>query len=143
MIDPLGIFANSDLVKLDDTDKRALAASQRLVEILQKQTSVDTSALRSLQQQEIRVDSLAPPSPPPPPPPSPLTTAICCLPMRERRRRRRSLFREGAQLQEVATIVARKLWQNRRTLALTSNRLAVVALLQTLDRLEKGAAQRG
>ena len=39
--------------------------------------------------------------------------------------------------------MARKLWQNRRTLALTSNRLAVVALLQTLDRLEKGAAQRG
>lgn len=46
-------------------------------------------------------------------------------------------------LQEVATIVARKLWENRRTLALASNRLAVVALLQTLDRLEKGAAQRG
>ena len=88
MIDPLGIFANSDLVKLDDTDKRALAASQRLVEILQKQTSVDTSALRSLQQQEIRVDSLGPPPPPSlptpsPPPPSPLTMVICCLLMRD------------------------------------------------------------
>jgi len=98
LVDPLGIFANSDLVKLDETDKRALAASQRLVEILQKQPSVDAAVLRDMQPQEIR---------------------------------------------EVATIVARKLWENRRTLALASNRLAVVALLQTLDRLEKGAAQRG
>jgi hypothetical protein len=35
LVDPLGIFANSDLVALDETDKRALAASQRLVQILQ------------------------------------------------------------------------------------------------------------
>ena len=46
-------------------------------------------------------------------------------------------------LQEVAAIVGRKMWKNRQNLALASNRLAVVALLQTLDRLEKGSAQRG
>jgi lipopolysaccharide biosynthesis regulator YciM len=55
LVDPLGIFANSDLVKLDETDKRALDASQRLVEILQKQTSVDTAALRNMQPQELQV----------------------------------------------------------------------------------------
>ena len=55
LVDPLGIFANSDLVKLDETDKRALAASQRLVEILQKQPSVDAAVLRDMQPQEIRV----------------------------------------------------------------------------------------
>lgn len=53
----MGIFANSELVKLDDTDKRALAASQRLLDILQKQASVDTTALRSLTPQEFRVTS--------------------------------------------------------------------------------------
>jgi len=35
LVDPLGIFANSDLVALDETDNRALAASQTLIEILQ------------------------------------------------------------------------------------------------------------
>jgi len=38
------------------------------------------------------------------------------------------------EIREVALVVSRKLWQNRRRVALTSNRLAVVALLQTLDR---------
>mmetsp|Transcript_28986 Transcript_28986/g.42573 ORF Transcript_28986/g.42573 Transcript_28986/m.42573 type:complete len:417 (-) Transcript_28986:48-1298(-) len=98
LVDPLGIFAKSDLVALDETDNRALAASQTLIEILQKQTSLDTSGLQSMKQEEIR---------------------------------------------EVAMVVSRKLWQNRRRVALTSNRLAVVALLQTLDRLEKGAGRRG
>lgn len=98
LIDPLGIFAESDLVSLDRTDKRALAATQSLVELLQEQTKVDASALQSLNPQEVR---------------------------------------------EVALLVSRKLWTRRRELALTTNRLAVVALLQTLDRLEKGAAQRG
>jgi len=35
LVDPLGIFAKSDLVALDETDNRALAASQTLIEILQ------------------------------------------------------------------------------------------------------------
>jgi hypothetical protein len=35
LIDPLGIFAESDLVSLDSTDKRALAATQSLVQLLQ------------------------------------------------------------------------------------------------------------
>lgn len=98
LVDPLGIFAESDLVALDRTDKRALAATQSLVELLQEQTAVDASALQSLKPQEVR---------------------------------------------EVALLVSRKLWTRRRELALTTNRLAVVALLQTLDRLEKNAAQRG
>jgi hypothetical protein len=41
---------------------------------------------------------------------------------------------KAEELREVATIVTRKLWQNRRVLALTTNRLAAVAVLQTLDR---------
>jgi len=98
LVDPLGIFANSDLVALDKTDMRALAASQTLVEILQKQTSIETNGLQSMKPEEMR---------------------------------------------EVAQVVTRKLWSNRRRLALTSNRLAVVSLLQTLDRLEKGAGTRG
>lgn len=98
VVDPFGIFANSDLVALDQTDKRALAASQSLVEILQKQTTFDTASFQSMTQAEQR---------------------------------------------QVAVIVTRKIWDNRRVIALTTNRLAVVALLQTLDRLEKGAASRG
>ena len=43
----------------------------------------------------------------------------------------------------MAQIVTRKLWEKRRVVAKNSNRLAVVALMQTLDRLERGAAERG
>ena len=49
LVDPLGIFANSDLVALDETDKRALAASQRLVEILQVRLPLSNSKTVSFQ----------------------------------------------------------------------------------------------
>jgi len=94
LVDPLGLFKDSPIMAVAETDERALAATRQLIRLLSRQ---------------------------------PLGDQLAALSPRE--------------VQEVAAIVARKLWERRAGLLLTGNRFATTVLKQTLERLDQPTRQ--
>ena len=94
IVDPLGIFRSSPIVKVNELDERTVETTQNLLKLLASNTdtasNIDFSTLSS------------------------------------------------AEITEISSIIAQKLFERRSGVVMTTNRLAMQLLQLTADRLEKG-----